>query len=79
MKTQLNTDRLAELRTAAAAPHAFEAHRRDNQCEACGLGETQHAVLATGQARLILNAPGSLTARNLTPQAPVAVVEVGSA
>ena len=32
--------------------HAFKAHPRDNQCEACGLGEGQHRVMASGQIRL---------------------------
>ena len=43
----------SQLFAAASVPHVFGKHRRDNQCEMCGLGEAQHSVTGVGQARLL--------------------------
>ena len=41
VKAEFGQIRLEQMRFAGLVDHAFVPHRRDNQCDACGLGQEQ--------------------------------------
>ena len=41
VKAEFGRIRLEQMRFAGLVDHAFVPHRRDNQCDACGLGQEQ--------------------------------------